>query len=173
MTSVYEPIMDALLSLLQTQCGDTFLYYSRRFQTWEEVIQNSKRGQPMQLLQPALFLYDGVGFGGGRIKMDPRGRGTPTVRTMQRTIVIYAQLPGGGLADGPDADTAGGTVFAPLQEAVEAAFGQEVGDGPGGAQTLGGLVSHCWIEGDCIWVTGDIDPGGQGMIAIPISIMIP
>ncbi len=171
--ATYEPIMNALLTLLETQCGDVFAYYSRRFQMWEEVIQNSKRGQPTQLLQPALFLFDGVGFGGGRIKMDPRGRGTPTVRTLMRTIIVYAQLPGGGLADGPDADTPGGTVFAPLQEAVENAFSAEVGDGPGGAQTLGGLVSHCWIEGDCIWVTGDIDPGGQGMMAIPVSIMIP
>ena len=171
--STYEPIMDALLVLLKSSCGDTFSYYSRRFQTWEEVIQNSKRGQPTQFLQPALFLYDGVGFGGGRIKFDQRGRGVPPVRTMMRTIVIYAQLPGGGLSDGPDADTPGGTVFAPLQEAVEDALGPETGDGPGGTQTLGGLVSHCEIEGDVIWVTGDIDPGGQGMLAIPISIMIP
>ncbi len=173
MTTTYEPIMNALLTLLQTQCGDTFLYYARGIQVWEELIQNTKRGQPTQILQPALYLFDGVGFGGGRIKYDPRGRGTPQVRTMLRTILIYAQAPGGGTADGPEAGIPCGTIYAPLQEAIDAAFSEEVGDGPGGTQTLGGLVSHCWIEGDAIWVPTEIDPGGQGMVAIPVSIMLP
>jgi hypothetical protein len=42
-----------------------------------------------------------------------------------------------------------------------------------GALTLGRTVSHCWIEGDSHWLTGDIDPGGQGMLTIPVQIMIP
>src|SRR5206468_6331331 len=99
--------MQALMNLLQTVCGDTFLYYSRRFQTWEEVTQNTRRGQPVSLQQPALFLYMGVGFGGGRIGYEQRGRGLPPVRTMDISIAIYALSPGSGTADGPDADTPG------------------------------------------------------------------
>ncbi len=37
--------------------------------------------------------------------------------------------------------------------------------------TLGGLVDHCYIEGDIICVPGDLD--GIGMIQIPIVILVP
>lgn len=171
--STYEPIMNALFALLQTQCDDTFRYYSRRFLTWENVVvRTQNESDPVN--QPALFLYDGIGFGGGRTEFQQRARGLPPVRTLLRTVVIYAQLPGGGTLGGvADLTTPGGSVFAPLAESVENAFSPEVGDGPGGTQTLGGLVSHCWIEGDSHWVVGDIDPGGQGMLTIPVRIMIP
>lgn len=162
----YEAIMEALLALLRANGGTTFAYYSRRFLTWEEMVQKIKDGA---ILCPALFLYDGVGMGGGIIKFDPRGRGTPGVRTMQRTIVVYSALPGGFTPAGPDGETPGGSVMAPLLEAIEDAFDPD----QEGTLTLGGLVSHCWIEGDVMWATGDIDPNGLGMMAIPVRIMIP
>lgn len=37
--------------------------------------------------------------------------------------------------------------------------------------TLGGLVSHVWIEGDVFADTGDLD--GQGMFIVPIKILVP
>jgi hypothetical protein len=162
--STYEPIMTALLALLQTNCGATFNTYNRRFVMWE----NISSAEPA-IIQPALFLYDGVGLGGGIMKYLERGRGRPPVRVISRTIVVYAQIPGGGTPGGPDATTAGGTVFGPLAESIENAF---VPDSEG-AVTLKGLVSHCWIEGDSFWVTGDIDPQGQGMLVVPVKIMIP
>jgi hypothetical protein len=38
-------------------------------------------------------------------------------------------------------------------------------------QTLGGIVSHCWIEGRIFKDPGDLD--GQAMIVIPVRILIP
>ena len=38
-------------------------------------------------------------------------------------------------------------------------------------QTLGGLVDHCYIEGEVIEVPGDLD--GIGFIRIPIKIVVP
>jgi hypothetical protein len=136
---------------------------------WENLIQSIQNGAaPFQ--QPAMLLYDGVGFGGGHTTFEQRGRGRPPVRIMHRTIVIYAQLPGSGTPQGPDATTPGGTVFAPLSEAIEGVFQQVDSEG---ALTLGGLVSHCWLQGDSHWLTPDIDPGGQGMLTLPVQIMIP
>ena len=171
-TSIYEQIMVALLAVIKTNCGSTFVTYSRRLKTWEQMIQDLQNGQPT-VKQPALYLYDGVGLGGGRVKYEPRGRGSPGVRILERSIVIYAMFPGGGTPRGIDSTTAGGTIFAPLVDAIELAFSPEVGDGPGGTLTLGGLVSHCWIEGESIWITPDIDQNGQGMLTFPVRIMIP
>ncbi len=170
-TIIYEQVMDALLLLLKTKCGNTFSYYSRRFGTWENILQQNQQGLSIQ--QPALFLYDGIGFGGGIILYEQRGRGTPQRRTMKRTIVVYALTPDGRAAGGIDATTPGGSVFAPLQQSIEDALAAEIGDAPGGALTLGGLCSHCWIDGDIHWLTGDIDPDGQGMFTLPINIMLP
>lgn len=38
-------------------------------------------------------------------------------------------------------------------------------------QTLGGLVSHCWIEGQQLVTTGDID--GVGISITPIKMLVP
>lgn len=167
---IYEPIMNALAAILTTALvPGTFRIVSRRFVMWEQLLQNIQSGiEPFK--QPALLIYDGVGFGGGHVKYEQRGRGRPPVRVMSRTLVIYAQLPGGGSPGGPDATTPGGTVFAPLAEAIEGVFAAVDSEG---ALTLGGLVSHCWLDGEAHWLTPDIDPQGQGMMTMPVQIMIP
>ena len=38
-------------------------------------------------------------------------------------------------------------------------------------QTLGGIVSHCWFEGDVMKEPGDLD--GDGIAIIPIKILVP
>jgi hypothetical protein len=38
-----------------------------------------------------------------------------------------------------------------------------------GRQTLGGLVSHCWIDGKIMKDSGDID--GDGIAVIPVKIL--
>lgn len=168
--ATYEPIMNALLGLLEgSLVPGTFRYASRRFVTWEALIASIQSGvSPFP--QPALLLYDGVGFGGGMVRFEQRGRGRPKVRVVSRTIVVYAQLPGGNTPSGPDNFTPGGSVFHPLLEAIEAVFDASDSEG---ALTLGGLVSHAWIEGSSHMLTGDVDPSGQGMMTIPVSIMIP
>ena len=165
---LYEPVMNALFAHLQMLVPVPFAYASRRLMTWQAVVNNTNQGSS-PIRQPALFLYDGFGLGGGRLVTDQRGRGNPSVRILHRTIVVYAQLPGTGTPLGPDAVTPGGTVFAPLQEAIEVAFIPD----RDGTLTLGGLVSHCWIEGEGIWSPPDIDPNGQGMFTVPVRIMIP
>jgi hypothetical protein len=39
------------------------------------------------------------------------------------------------------------------------------------AQTLGGLVHKCWIEGRIMKFQGDLD--GQSLIVVPIKILVP
>lgn len=169
-STLYDPIMDALLALLQTRCGNTFATYSRRFLTWEALIQ-VLQSNPQAVPQPALFLYGGPGLGGGTTKYIQAGR-TPARRELARTIVIYAQIPGGGTPAGKDATTPGDSVFYPLIEAVEAALEPSPSDSLA-VVTLGGLVTHCWIEGDGVIVPGDIDPTGQGMATLPVNILLP
>ena len=168
--STYEPIMNALFAKLQSELVPTpFTYASRRLLMWEELIQSIQSGVA-PILQPSFFLYDGMGFGGGRTEFKRSGRRTEPIRVLHRTIVIYARFPGADTPSGADTTTAGGTIFAPLSEAVEGVLQETDREG---VQTLGGLVSHVWIEGDSHWVTPDIVPQGQGMLTIPVQIMIP
>jgi hypothetical protein len=172
-----EQIMNALLALLQRQCGNTFATYSRRFMTWEQVVNSYQAETVLSLKQPALFLYDGVGFGGGVDRFDQVGRGTPAIVTMLRTIVIYARMPGAGTQQGVEPDVPGGSVYHPLLESVVAALGADAEENlSAGTLTLGsgmGLVSHCVVKGESLIVTGEIDPDqGQGMIVIPLEIML-
>jgi len=169
----YEPIMDGILALLQNALmPGTFRYMARGIIPWEQIDQMITTNITLPFRQPALFLFDGIGYGGGKTQFERRGRGMPPKRVLHRTIVIYAQFPGSGTPSGPDGTVpSGGTIFAPLSEAVEAVFNQP--DFDNAALTLGGLVSHIWIEGESHWLTGEIFPNGQGMMTLPINIVIP
>lgn len=176
-STIYDPIMDALLALLREQCGDTFKTYGRKFKMWEDMAQQreSQTGKPVE--QPALYLYDGPGLGGGKTSYKQSGRGTPAIRTLSRTIVIYARLPrDGNDPGGPNIATPGGSVLYPLIEAVETALDSAE---PGQSLSQGVLLvtekmtGHCWLEGDGVLVPGEIDPDGQGMATLPVSIRIP
>lgn len=166
--------MNALLTLLQNGAGASFQTYQRGIIMLEQVAQTKINN--VALKQPALFLYDGVGLGGGTIHYEQRGRSRPVVRIMSRTIILYAQAPGpanlpGGTPAGPQPGITGGNVFHPLIEAVEAVFQQTDSQG---ALTLGGLVSHCWLEGDGHLIGTELDPvTGQGMATLPVKIMVP
>jgi hypothetical protein len=167
--STYQPIMEAVLAFLQAQCGSTFKYYSRRFMTWEAMKESRQSGT--QILQPALFLYEGVGMGGGTINFQQAGR-TPAKRIIAGSIVVYAQMTGGDTPSGIDATTPGANLLYTLLESIEAAFeSQDLNQF--GIMTLGRLVQYCWIEGDVHLLVGDIDPDGQGMMVIPVKIMVP
>lgn len=170
-STLYSPIMNALLALLETSCGDLFQTYTRRLVTWEALAQSLQSGGTA-IRQPYLCLFDGtITAESGVIRYERTALSVPFKRTIERAIVIYAQLPGGADATGADATTAGGDVFFPLIEAIENALEPIVE--PQGALTLGGRVYHCWIEGSCYTFTGDIDAEGQGMAIVPIKIMIP
>jgi hypothetical protein len=171
MSAYRENVMNALLALLQSRCGATFQTYSRRFVTWERLIQALTNGTVVPPM-PALYLYDGMGLGGGLDHWDPRGRASPAVVTLHRTVVIYATLPNGDSAQGQDGATPGGSVFHPLIESVESALDYHDSTQQN-TLTLGGLVSHCWLEGDGMMMTGELDDiRGQGMLTMPIKIML-
>ena len=168
--STYKPIMDALLALIQNSCGTLFQTYGRRMVMWEQLDQ-TLNGQ--RIVQPALYLFDGMIVPeSGIITYEHTVRKVPNKREIQRAIVIYAKIPGGGTPQGIDLVTPGGDVLYPLIEAVEAALEPSQSD-PFGAQTLGGLVSHVWLQGKGYTFAGDIDPNGQGMAILPVKIMIP
>ena len=58
-------------------------------------------------------------------------------------------------------------VLNPLLDAVEAALAP---DPVGHVQTLGGLVSHCWIAGRI--QTDEGVPGGQAVAIVPVEILV-
>ncbi len=172
-STVYEPIMDGILQLLQNALmPGVFRYMARGIIPWEQVDQIISSNLTLPFRQPALFLFDGIGYGGGKTIYERHGRGTPAIRKLLRTIVVYAQFPGTGTPSGPEGlqSISGGTIFAPLVEAVELALEPPPGEP---TITLGGLISHAWIEGESHWLTGEIFPNGQGMFTVPINIIIP
>lgn len=101
-----------------------------------------------------------------------RGRGLPPVLIVDVMICLYARIPRSAQDPSkPDALTPGATVIDPLIEVVEEMFEP---DSPlEGACTLGGLVSHAWIEGKTIKVVGDITANGQCFAGIPARLMFP
>ena len=54
-----------------------------------------------------------------------------------------------------------------LLDAVEAALNPF----PLEAQTLGGLVTHCWIDGSTDYHPGDLD--GQAIAVVPVKVLVP
>jgi|SRR5579859_6399071 len=170
--------MIALLAQLKSVCGSAFNTYSRAFIPWEELVQLIGSNAPAGALPafPALYLYDGAGFGaGGTDEWVQKGRGLNYIRTIERTIVLYNRKAGGGTPGGIPGDPAfspGSSILQPLVENVEAAmttYDNKVTN----YLTLGGLVHHCWIEGRGVMVPGDLDPSGLAMQTIPVKIMIP
>jgi hypothetical protein len=74
-------------------------------------------------------------------------------------LYLYAQA--------PDELTSPATVLNPLLDAVEAALAP---DPVGHVQTLGGLVSHCWIAGRIQTDEGVL--GGQAVAIVPVEILV-
>jgi hypothetical protein len=71
------------------------------------------------------------------------------------------------ISDGEDANAVPTTTVNNLVDAVEKAIGII----PNIPQTLGGLVHHCWIDGEVLRVAGDI--GGQGVVIVPVALLCP
>lgn len=177
--ATYDPIMNALLAYLKAQIGtSTFLTFQRGVMQWSQLGRADSSGNPL-LRQPALFLYDGVGFGGGKTRYERLGRAQPAVRIMSRTIVIYAKTPvAGGFPSGlggsaiQNLTTSQATILHPLVEAVETALATP-DNASLGTLTLGGLVAYCRIEGDGFIISPDVDSEGQGMATLPVEIKVP
>lgn len=138
-----ELIFSTLFSRLQAIAGITTT--SRR---WKPVKDVSQADQPALFLIPIRETVDG-----------PIGR--PRVFTIDADVCIYAHTRG-------DNTIPAATILNPLIDAVVAAF---VPDNPmSGRMTLGGLVEHCWIEGQIETDEGYF--GDQGVVILPVRIKV-
>ena len=87
--------------------------------------------------------------------------GLPPKLTLNASWLIYQNA-------GADPTAVPATINNQILDAVQAAFPDPAGDQ---VQTLGGLVSKCWINGRIFKDPGDLD--GQGLIIVPIQILVP
>jgi hypothetical protein len=113
--------------------------------------------------QPALFVVQ------GRETRAPRPQGLPGKITLSGFLILYFQSPV-PMTDPTGQETVNGaTQLNAMLQAIDVALLPD--NIPGGTLTLGGLVTHCWIEGDT-----DMDTGiytSQGAAIIPIRILVP
>jgi hypothetical protein len=137
-----EAIASALFALVQGSAS--FATASRRVKLWTDVSSADK---------PAIFMAE---HGETYVR---KGEALPAVITMDVELLIYIDA-------GKDQSVTPITVLNPLIDAVDAALAPSPVTGK---QTLGGLVTHCWIEGKVMKDPGDLD--GDGVAVIPIKIL--
>lgn len=140
-------ILDAVLQLF-TGMLPWQTMPSLRFKAWDQIQSTAK---------PALiFLYDGE-------SQDYDGEGMPAKITMSLPAFIYWDV--------NHLDESQVPVYTTVE--ILDRFSEILRPPPifGTKQTLGGLVSHCWIEGETQVSSGDLD--GHGLAVIPLKILIP
>ena len=136
-----EPIYAALFAKVSAIPG--LVTVSRRLRHWDDV---------PDVEQPALFQVQ------KRELQVPR-KGLPAKVTFECELYLYAN-------SGNDMSTTPATLINPLMDAIEQALKPDVN----GFQTLGGTVSHCWIEGEILGDEGYLGP--QGVQIIPVKILV-
>lgn len=140
-----EAIFVALFGLLSAVPG--FKVRERRLRHWNDVPDAE---------QPYLCLAQA---GQTAVQGDP-AKGVPTKWTLEADIYLYARTTG---------DLVPSSVLNPLVDAVEDALQPQYPDVEK-CQTLGGLVQHCWIEGNIETDEGTL--GDQAVAIIPIKILV-
>jgi hypothetical protein len=144
-TASREQVANALFSLLQTSYA--YPTASRRFVTDDQLSAVQK---------PALYLLN---------KKEDHVRGklqTPAVRSILFDAVIF-------IAVGMDPNVVPVTTLNNLIDAIDPVSGGVLAPNDHGRQTLGGLVTDCYIEGDIDLWPGDLN--GLGGAAIPIKVI--
>ena len=91
-----------------------------------------------------------------------QGLGIPPKRTWEAWLVVYFK--------NTSATVPGATIINPILDAIETALAPNVVTN---TQTLGGLVSHTWIEGPTTVALGDVDTEGFGGAVVPVRMLIP
>ncbi|MCQ8220698.1 hypothetical protein NQH47_05390 [Burkholderia pseudomallei] len=136
-----EPIYAALFAKLSAIQG--LVTTSRRLR---------HRADVPAVEQPALFQVQ-------KREHQQTRKGLPAKVSFQCEIYLYVNT-------GSDMDVTPATTLNPLMDAIEAALAP---DPLTGFQTLGGTVSHCWIEGEIH--TDEGMRGPQGVVIIPVNIL--
>lgn len=148
-----EAIHQALFNLVSSvtwtatdaQLATEFALSSRKLKHWSDVSPST---------QPALFQSH-------KNEMVMRGgKGMPEKRTMSFDLYIYVNT--------SSTEYSPSAVMNPIIDAIDAALEPT---GASDVQTLGGLVSHCWISGTIETDEGAL--GDQGVAIIPIEIITP
>jgi hypothetical protein len=138
---IREPIYAALFTLVAGAAS--FVTISRRLRHWSDIGAAE---------QPALFMIQ-------KSENAEERRPLPVKWRASVDLYLYVQA--------PDELTSPATVLNPLLDAVEAALAP---DPVGHVQTLGGLVSHCWIAGRIQTDEGVL--GGQAVAIVPVEILV-
>ena len=144
MTPSRETIMQALFARLET--AGSFATASRRLRLWTALAPADA---------PALFLAE---------RSETRDRpseATPGRTTLEADIFLYTYA-------GEDPNAVPASSMNALLDSIDAALAP---DPVTGTQTLGGLVSHCWIAGKILNDPGDLD--GKGVAILPVKILVP
>lgn len=137
-----EDIVGALFTVL---CGSSaFATTGRKLLHWSKVSE-----------QPALFLRH------VNEHYPARPTGMPAKITLDCEAFLYSNA-------GANPDVAPSIALNALLDALEATLKPPLGFQ---AQTLGGRVQHCWIEGEVKLEPGDL--GGQAIAIVPIKILVP
>lgn len=147
MNNTRETIYAALFALVSTSAG--FVTASRRLEHWSDVGPEE---------HPALFQRQ---LDEERIS----ARGVPPKVKLNVELYVYVHT----LAQQLAPDVVPSQLLNPLLDAIEAALVPD--DAGNNVLTLGGLVSHCWIEGKTESFEGML--GDQAVAIIPVSILVP
>ncbi len=139
-----EPIYSAVFVLLQGLTGVTTV--SRRLRHWADVTPSE---------QPAVFQIQ-------RGETPIQVKYIPTKWLLNLDIYVYVNT-----GDDPQASPA--ILLNPILDEIENLFPPSDEDGEGKVQTLGGLVSHCWISGRIETSEGAL--GAQEVAIIPLDIL--
>ena len=141
---IYQALFDLTEDLVWSPSGGGLAHRARRVETFDDLPA-----------QPALCQAE-------TDEMVAQTTGLFAATTLNANWLIYHQA-------GKDDDAIPATTTNAILDAVKALFA-DPGD-PTFAQTLGGLVHKCAIEGRIQKFQGDLD--GQSLIVVPIKILIP
>lgn len=147
MITARETIYAALFAKV-TQAAN-FVTTSRMLVHWADV---PPEGHPALFLRQVSETYS-------------RQRGLPPRVQLSVEVYMYVHTMQQQLAP----NVTPSTLLNPLLDSVEATLAPD--DGSNQVQTLGGLVSHCWIEGQIEIFEGVL--GDQAVAIIPVSILVP
>jgi hypothetical protein len=128
------------------ETGSTFKTATRKLATWENVAPED---------QPALFLQKGTEDANKR-------RGLPTIWKFGFKLYLYVHT---GAQNDPDIGPS--QLLNPLLDAIDAALTPDDNDTN---CTLGGLVSHCAINGTIEIFPGTL--GDEAVAIVPIEVLV-
>lgn len=150
-----EAIWAALFAWFKSQLGSSFVVYSRKHTAPPQLVESN---------QPAFFQ---VAVREKHIPQEQRFSGMPSKLLLRGYLILYVFDPSPTEDVGAETQLAETTINILLKAIDNALVPDNVTTGK---FTIGGLVTHCWIEGDT-----DTDPGifgPQCAAILPIFILV-